>query len=895
MIGRVGAFAALALAIVSRGSTAQEATGRVEGWVLAPDSQPAASVRITASGPSLQGRRDVEADTRGYFRLIALPVGTYQVRLALIGYRPVLVNSVEVDLGRTTSLGEITLQSQTLELGEIVVSAERPLLDLASAAAATNIPSERFRTLPTGRNFRSIISLAPEAVHTGLPGDEVNISGGTGPENAYYLDGVNITDPLTAATSADLPYNFIKELEVKEGGYEAEYGRATGGIVNIITYSGGNQFGGNAFGFYTNDGLTAEPRFANPTALEPSFSVYDVGGSLGGPILRDRLWFFAAYDPSVFRHGADVVGLALPDDRQTQHLFAGKLTWQAGPRTDVMLAVHGDPLVHHVSDVNGAATVLVNPDPLLYVVHQGGLVLTGLVRRRLGRSTQGELSVARFTRQDHTEGATELGRTAPHYVDNPADILSGGVGNSESNNSRRTAVHASMSAAQGSHTFKVGLEYEDNKLDNDTDFSAQPGSPGGFIVRLDDTTYVWFRAHFRSSVHNRVPSAYVQDAWRLGSRVILNAGIRWDGQYFIGPAGDVMQSFTDQWQPRLGLVYAPGRPGSQKLYGSFARFYEQVPLALPNGYYNPQPPALRLSYTHDPRSDPRGADTTVLGPGVAEPSHNLKGQSLDEFRLGYDRAIGSRVRVGLRGVYRRLRWAVEDASDSAGNFEVGNPGRGDLAFLPRAKRTYAALIFTVEQPPGGRFDFLASYVLSRSYGNYAGLYDYWANGAGPNQSLQFDLPGMVPNSTGLLPNDRRHVLKFSGAYRFDFGLTVGTVLAWMSGTPRNDYVGLPAPGALAFLQPRGSVGRTDAVCDGNLRFTYRPTPWSVGGPRPTLFLDLSEIGNRRSALIQDDVHYAQFDDAGNPILPNPHYGKPLEFQPPMSARLGLSVGFGAEP
>ena len=88
MIGRVGAVAALALATVSGGITAQEATGRVDGWVLAPDSQPAASVRITASGPSLQGRRDVEADTRGYFRLIALPVGTYQVRLALVGYRP---------------------------------------------------------------------------------------------------------------------------------------------------------------------------------------------------------------------------------------------------------------------------------------------------------------------------------------------------------------------------------------------------------------------------------------------------------------------------------------------------------------------------------------------------------------------------------------------------------------------------------------------------------------------------------------------------------------------------------------------------------------------------------------------------------------------------------------
>ena len=350
-IGRVGAVAALALATLSGGITAQEATGRVEGWVLAPDSQPAASVRITASGPSLQGRRDVEADIRGYFRLIALPVGTYQLRFALLGYRPVVFNDVIVGLGRTTSLGEIQLESQALELGEIVVSAKRALLDLGSAASVTNITSEQFQDLPTGRNFRSIISLAPQAVHSGLPGDEVNISGGTGPENAYFLDGVNITDPLVAGTSADLPYNFVRELEIKQGGYEAEYGRATGGIVNIITHSGGNRFGGQVFGFYTNDRLTAEPRFVGATATEPGFSAYDLGGSLGGPILRDRLWFFMAYDPSVQQQGAELSGLVLPDNRRTQHLFASKLTWQAGPHTDVLLTVHGDPSVDHISDL----------------------------------------------------------------------------------------------------------------------------------------------------------------------------------------------------------------------------------------------------------------------------------------------------------------------------------------------------------------------------------------------------------------------------------------------------------------------------------------------------------------------------------------------------------------
>lgn len=116
----------------------------------------------------------------------------------------------------------------------------------------------------------------------------------------------------------------------------------------------------------------------------------------------------------------------------------------------------------------------------------------------------------------------------------------------------------------------------------------------------------------------------------------------------------------------------------------------------------------------------------------------------------------------------------------------------------------------------------------------------------------------------------------------------------MSGTPRNEFLGLPADGALAFLQPRGSVGRTGAVFDANVRFTYALRPWGNSGPRPALFLDLFEVGNRRTPLLRDE-HYGGLDDDGNPTLSNPNYGGPLVFQTPMSARLGISMDFGAEP
>lgn len=872
---------------------AQEATGHVEGRVLLQDATPAASVRVAASSPSLQLTRAAETDVRGYFRLSALPVGTYRVRMALVGYRPVVFEGVSVRLGRTTSLGETQLQTAAFELAEIIVRADRPLVDVTSAATVTNIPSEQFEVLPTARDFRSIVSLAPQANLSFLPDDEVNIAGGTGPENAYFLDGVNITDPHLGATSSNLPYNFVRELQVKAGGYEAEFGRATGGIIDVITHSGGNRFGGQVFGFFTGKGLTAEPRFAVAGTEEREFSEYDVGGSLGGPIIRDQLWFFAAYNPSFRRQRVDVRGPDLADDRLVQHLLASKLTWAAGPRTNVVITVHGDPGSHREYPHALLWDSVANAEAVTQVLHQGGLVLSALVRHQFSQVVQAELGVARFTRDNNLETESEFARTAPHFQDFTIGVVSGGLGHDHREHTARSAIRASISAALGRHSVKAGIEYENNRLDLEEDYSARPGAPGGLIQRLGETTYLWHRGSVGGSFQNRIPTAYLQDSWRAGRRVTLNAGLRWEGQYLAGTNGTVAQSFTRQWQPRVGFTYQPGQVGSQKVFGSFARFYEQIPLLSSTFYYNDAGYGLTLGYDHDPRFDPSGADTlNNFGAPEPEPRHDLEGQYFDEFTLGYERTVGREFRAGVRGMYRELRWAVEDAvNPTTGQFTLGNPGRGHLDFAPRARRSYTALLLTFERPWDRRFGFLASYVLSRSRGNYQGLYDYEQGHPFPNAGTEFDLPEQYPNSTGRLPNDRPHTFKFAGSYRFDLGITVGTAIAWMSGMPR-DELALSPNDARIYLQPRGWAGRTDAIFDAGLRLTYDWT-WRGTGLRPKLYIDLFHLGNRRTAVRLDDVHYLGVDADGNPINPSPTYGRPQVFQPPTSARLGISIDFGS--
>jgi hypothetical protein len=384
----------------------------------------------------------------------------------------------------------------------------------------------------------------------------------------------------------------------------------------------------------------------------------------------------------------------------------------------------------------------------------------------------------------------------------------------------------------------------------------------------------------------------------LNDRLRLNLGIRWEGQYFTSAAGKSAQSFTDQWQPRIGAIYQLGTAGSHKVFGSYGRFYEQIPLNLSFWYYNDASRNVQLQFDHDPRVDPTGGDTSFsLFSPEPQPRRDIKGQSYDEFTLGYEGALNTQLRAGVRGIFRRLRWAVDDAFNvETGTYELGNPGRGNLAFVPRARRSYSALVLTLEKPRGDRFNFVTSYVLSRSWGNYEGLYDFQQQVAFPNTSSVFDFPEQYPNSTGLLPNDRTHVVKFSGAYRLDAGITIGTAISWASGRPRNELGATPIGAPFhVFLRQRGSAGRTSSLFDANLRLTYALPSWSRRGVRPKLQLDLFHLGNARTVVRRDDVRYVGLDADGNQVDVNPVYNRPEVFQPPMSARLGISLDFGELP
>ena len=881
----------LLLEFASRPVQGQDVSGSLEGKLLTSQLQPLLDAEVVASGPALQQPMEVHSDAQGSFRFLALPAGTYTVRIRSIGVRPVLYERVIVGLGRSTSLGVVTMEPTDVELTEIVVTAEVLPLDLTSAASGTNLRAEQLDGLPLDRSLNSLISLAPEATYQ-LPdlsfrSEGVNIAGGSIWDNAYFVDGVNVTDPGMGAGGINLPYNFVQELQVKTGGYEAEYGRAMGGIVNVVTPSGGNDFHGSLFTYFTDDRLRTDPRYGLIQTNLDKYSQFDVGGSLGGPISRDRLWFFLAYNPLVDVRNASVPGIPTQKDRQTQHRLAGKLTWQPQPATRIAFTATGDPTTHDgvgpILDY-GAPSVVLNTDVVLSHLRRGGYGLSLHAEQQMGESVLLSATLSRSVYRDDFAPQTTLGATAPRFTDTTG-AWSGGYGGSGYNHLGRDAALTSVSVAAGSHLLKLGGEYENNTLDEVVDEGS--GQRGGFLSQSRSSgRYVWLRAQSAANVGIRVLSGYLQDSWAPSASVRLNAGLRWEGQWWVGSGGTVMQSITDQLAPRVGLILMPGRPGSQKFFASAGRFYEQVPLDALALFYGTGS-STYIRYNQDPRIDTTGGTLLFTNQsGVYARVPGLRGEYYDELTFGYERQLAATMIVGARVILRAAKSVIEDSYASDGTPVYGNPGTGLLDSFPKPIHRYEALELTLQNSGSAKLHFLASYVLSRNWGNYAGLYA--PEGSPPNASIQFDNHDSLAISSGPLPNDRTHAVKLSGAYRFGFGLTAGTSAFWQSGTPLNEYGIVQAGDYQAFLRPRGTAGRTPGTWDLNLRFDYA----FRRGAGPKITLDVTHIGSPRGAVAFDQQHYTGTPDAsGNQTDPNPIYQQVLVYQPAMFVRLGAMVGF----
>ncbi len=863
----------LALTLAVSSGMGQVTTGDLQARIVDTSGAPLPGANLVVRGAAIQGNRGSASDTAGFITVVFLPPGKATVRISHLGFQTIDLLDVSIRLGNTTYLGDIMLKPGSINMPEIVVSAGESFADASKSSTGLDLQSSDFEKLPIERNYRSIATLVPQA-NASFLNDEVNVGGATGRENKYFVDGMDVTDPSFSKVGTNLPYNFIKEINVTTGGYQAEYRGSMGGLINVVTYSGSNKLHGSAFGFFTNNGLTASRRGVLIDPNQGPFSDYDVGVGIGGPIIRDDLWFYAAYNPTFKRKEVEIPGIGTQIDRALAHSFAGKLTWRASERLNVILTSTGDPgvrkAVGDAPSVSEKPLRLENIDPYLSDETEGGINLSLNGTYFAADGILLDASISRVTRNQKWEPSTETGKTSTVLIDVPSQTWSGGSFGHLSFFRSSTIARSSATVISGNHTLKGGAEYRRSIQDANLDYPI-------FVSRYSDSLYKMEGNGTHANVENRTYSGFLQDHWQAFHNLGFHAGLRWDGQLVFGANGKVVHRIRGLLQPRFGFVFQPEE--RWKVFGSFGRFAQEWSSALMtiytyDSYYR------SVAYTQDPRVGNTKGTIQFEIPGGIPDETTLQAQHYDEVSLGCERTIGTQIKVTLQGIFRKLRQSIDGGAREG----VGNPGEGVLAAYPKPRREYTALVVTIEQRMSERLSFLASYVLSRNYGNYEGLYDSYNGNIVPNVDFLYFYAGNTP---GLLPNDRTHVFKFSGSYVFPFGLVAGTTCTWESGTPLNEIAGQADIGE--FLRPRGTAGRTPSLWDLNARLIY---PLSFAQDlQSRLILDVFHIASQRKPVEFDQEHYGIVNDDGSLSGPNPGYATATGYQPPMSVRLGMEVSF----
>ena len=311
-------------------------TGSIEGTVTDPTGAAVAGVTVTATR---QGGRSATATTNeeGFFRIPALEPGQYTVSIeSEKGFAKFEQANVPVNLSKTSTV-TIQLRPQGATETVTVTAGAGAGIDVTQNTTGTNVSTEQFSNFPTQRTVQSLYTIAPTVTRSGLRDSsgrerDPSVAGSSGPENNYILDGVTVTDPAFGGSGANLPFEFVQELEIKTGAYGADIGKSTGGVFNVITKSGTNEFHGDVFAYFVAQSFVREVKSdAIPfTGAAPNgYSEIDAGFDIGGPIVKDKLFFFGAFNPQRRKNFfLTQTFLNEVENKVTTPFYAGKLTWQ---------------------------------------------------------------------------------------------------------------------------------------------------------------------------------------------------------------------------------------------------------------------------------------------------------------------------------------------------------------------------------------------------------------------------------------------------------------------------------------------------------------------------------------------------------------------------------------
>ena len=819
----------LAAFLFAAGSVQSATTSRLEGRVVDDQEAPLAGVQVTISSESLiGGPQSTVTSEDGSFAFHFLLVGEYTVEATLVGYTPATAVAT-VRLDRTTSvmlrMVPVTFTSE-IEVGAVV-----PIIDTTRTNTGEVFGEEYLRLTAIGSGDRNYLRIMDQAA--GVV-DEDLVFGATFSENAYLVDGFNTTDPSTGASATRFNFDAIEEASVLTGGLDAEFGYGTGGVLNVVTKSGGNRFSGTFDARYRDQRFNESGEHYDPDLNVSSSRI--LSATLGGPILRDRLWFFAALENGLEEN----TPVGAPETRvEDANAFLGKLTWAVNAANRLTLRYSTTPKTVDFANVGWWSApegthFIEASEPTSQI--ELNSVLSDALLLTVGLGFNREF-ISAMPMINDIETNPEWDNDAYLQFSNPWFVEDG----DRHRDHHRAKLSYFAGDAVGAHQLDTGLEY--HKLQT----TERSFTPGGYELWYLNNAFweddPWpdgdgdglvdlflYRDAPPETARDPIQSdgdgwsAFVQDLWRPVPQLTLRLGLRYDTMAHTNTIGETVADF-EKWLPRLGVAWDVGGHGRHVLRASWGRYMHpgatNLAWAVPGitrgseEYYGldmlcgargicdretaAADPTLGPEFVH---VDSDGNEhpfylVNILSEIPAETVDTLGVGRLrvpyrDELILAYEMRVAEQTSLELSYIRKNFHDQIEDTcNNNTWAWGDGDPPSLDdplswtdegsctgsvRANIDGLRRDYEALILRVATRARTWFHLLGSYTYSKTRGNvdFSQPYSGFGSGFFAFPGSEFDyFPTNFVNDNGNLDDDFRHFVKLNGYLRFPLDFTLG--------------------------------------------------------------------------------------------------------------------------
>ena len=743
--------AGLVLVLMACTIDAQERFGGVTGTVMDASDAAVPGATVTVTNKETGAMKVVVSGADGTYRVPDLDPGRYSISIELEGFQKVVVDDLIVLLGRTLT-ADAKLQPGVLtEVVNVTADATRQL-DLTSVTLAHNVTAEEFDRLPKGRSFQSIALAAP-GVNSGEIEGGFQVNGASSAENVFTVDGVATNSLIYGSSRQNTVFEYLQEVQVKTGGIDAEYGGALGGVISAVTKSGGNMYTGEAHYYYIGNALSAGPvkrLVLDPVDFQtvgyfddtkPTNNQSEFGGSFGGPIVRNRLFFFGSVSPRVVRRTNDYnfssgTEPGTIDQDQSAWQGFGKVTYSAGRLTANVSALMtptrstgrlpnydstGTNFIASSSAANEAnrtrgfesdqnnigGNVDLSLSNTAYLTVRGGYFYDNYKDTGVPLITSYTYQAPNF----NVPGVPPSLQGPVNTVNTPRILLS--------NFDQTTQGFFQLDynhafTGLGSHLIKGGWGVR--RSVNDVDVSY----PGGYVYlywgqsfrstatgQTGTGTYGYYSVNdqgTRGAVHANIQNLYVQDTWSVGNRLTLNLGLRTENEKIPTFRPDIAQyafqfGFADKLAPRLGATYDVRGDGKVKAFASWGRYYDWTKYEIARGSFGGDLwhifyrsldtlDIASLNLTNMPGNDLWGGPTgfrDLRATAILNTDPNIKPMYQDSFNGGVDYQLSATTALGIHYIHNNLGRTIEDMGalvngDSV--YVIGNPGEGQNTITP---------------------------------------------------------------------------------------------------------------------------------------------------------------------------------------------------------------------